>query len=288
MRTAKDYTMTVSLNGKIVETPYFHIDKSFNDDNLLLTVKWINNIRNEGYDFSNSKELAIKNPQILNVPKALVIEYLNSFKSHYLNMDFNTSDLVNLINNYDEETVDNWDIVIASGKGNLAEFCGRSIHFITRSFNIKKESKALQMSGKGSRLGNVIFAKGGLLRDIVLTIENAEKEFQEKRGEEHSFSQELYFNSGLMRNPLLVIYPVQLKPVIKNSEGEESIDPERKKIADMLKSPIIGLSIGIPRIDGRENKTYQYKINLIKYKELLGVDDDDYEEIDETLYEEEI
>lgn len=286
MRTAKDYTMTISLNGEVIETPYLHLDKSILKDNLKLTLSWIERIRSEGYNFNNYKELALKNPQILNVPKEYIVEYLNNFKSHYLNMEFRTSDLVNLINNYDDGTVDLWDIVIASGIGTSEFFCDKKINYILRTFAIKEESKALQMSGKGSRLGSTNFSKGGLTKKEVELIEKAEKKLQKQAGEEHAFSQETYFNSGIKRNPLLVIYPVELNPITKDINGEKRIDPKRKVISDNLSSPNIGLSIGIPRIDGRPNKTFQYKINLIKYKELLGIDDD-YEEIDETLYEEE-
>lgn len=285
MRSAKDYTMTVSLNGKVVETPYLHMDKETLINNLQLTTNWIDSLKSNGYLFSNNNDLALKNPQILNVPRAYVIEFLSSYKSHFLNMDFRTSDLVNLINNYDDGSLDNWDIVIASGTGDNYEFSDVNINFIKRKFRIKAETKALQMSGKGSRLGSSNLAKGGLTKEEVTEIEKVEKEYQRQIGKECAFSQELYFNSGKTRNPLLVIYLVELNPKVKDIDGNDIIDEKRKEIIDSISVPIVGLSVGIPRISGKPSKSYQYKINLIKYKELLDVDDD-FEEIDETIYEE--
>lgn len=285
MRTAKDYTMTVSLNGKVVETPYIYKDKETVLNNMKLTESWIEHLLSEGYFFNDNPELALKHPQILNVPKQYVIELLNEYKSHYLNMDFRTRDLVNLIENYDDGTVDNWDIVIANGRGNEGSFCNIKTNYIARKFAIKHESKALQMSGKGSRLGSANFAKGGLFQSQVDEIETAERAYQQKKGEEHAFSQELYFTSGLKRNPLLVIYPVELKAESKDKKGNIEVNTEKQKIINSLGVPVVGLSIGIPIISGRSNKTYQYKINLVKYKELLGIDDD-FEEIDETIFEE--
>lgn len=283
MKTATDYTMTISLDGKVVETPYINMDKLIVSKNQELTKSWIANLRSEGFDYSINDGLAIKHPQILNVPKKFITEYLNVFKSHYLNMDFRTNDLVNLIDSYSDDTLEYWDIVIAGGNGRLEEFCGKSIQCIVRKFNIKMDSKALQMSGKGSRLGSANFAKGGLSKKDVHKIEDAEREYQKQIGEEHVFSQELYFISGMKRNPLLVIYPVELKPDSKDKEGNVITDPKKKEVVDAIPTPIIGLSIGIPRISGKPSKIYQYKINLVKYRELLDIDDE-YEEVDETGY----
>ena len=284
MRTAKDYTMTVSLNGKVVETPYIHMDKDIVSNNLALTQAWIDHLLSEGYIFSADPELFIKHPQILNVPKQYVVEYLSSYKSHYLNMDFRTNDLVNLINEYTDGTVDHWDIVIASGHGDKAVFCHTPVTYISRMFAIKTASRALQMSGKGARLGSANFAKGGLSRMQVAQIEKRARDLQPKDGESHALSQEVYFTSGIKRNPLMVIYPVQLDPKTRNKDEEYYNEPAKCEIIRTISTPVVGLSIGIPCIDGRPNKTFQYKINMVKYKELLGVNED-FAEIDETIGE---
>lgn len=44
---------------------------------------------------------------------------------------------------------------------------------------------------------------------------------------------------------------------------------------------LIGISVGIPAIKGKEAKQYQYKINLIKYRELAGLNEPD--ETDDTI-----
>lgn len=284
MRTAKNHTVMVSLNGRVVETPYIHIDKVTNQNNLMLTEKWIANLKSEGYILEKHSDYSIKNYQILNVPRKYINEFIDSFNSHYLNMDFQTEQLVNLISSYNDGTLDLWDIIIAEGNGRSDQFCGKEIRYVTRRFGIKKESKALQFSGKGSRLGSANFAKGGLTKEQVFEIEEKERLLQKQLGEKHGFSQELYFNSGIKRNPLLVIYPVELSAKAKDINNDDRIDPKRMEYINGIQRPVIGLSLGIPRINGKQSKTYQYKINLVKFKELLGVDDE-YEEIDETIDE---
>ena len=66
-----------------------------------------------------------------------------------------------------------------------------------------------------------------------------------------------------------------------------SNDEIKKRIAESIDFPIIGLSIGIPLIAGKKKEKIKYKVNKQKWLELFGVDDgDDFEEIDETIPEE--
>jgi hypothetical protein len=46
---------------------------------------------------------------------------------------------------------------------------------------------------------------------------------------------------------------------------------------------LIGIAVGIPEIKGKEPKTYQYKINLIKLREIEGFDSSVEDEIDNTI-----
>jgi len=285
MRSAIDYTWTISLNGKMVETPYLNLDKEKLDINLKHTENWIKSLAKDGYVLKTDNEFALKHPQIKNVPKNYICEFIRPFKSHYLNMDFQTESLVASINDIDDGSVDNWDVVVAGGKGKVENFCGQEIGYVTRGFAIKLATGAMQISGKNSRLGDKNYAKGGLSKHQVEQIEEAEREYQQKTGQSDTFSQDTYFNSGLKRNPLLVIYPIELKlDKIKNSK----VDLEENNIMEIARKipvPVVGLSIGIPKIDGKETKIFKYKITKIKAKEMmefLGADEDYGVEPDET------
>ena len=130
------------------------------------------------------------------------------------------------------------------------------------------------MSGKNSRIGSRDHAKGGLSHEVVEEIEVRERKIN---GREKELSQEIYFKSGIKRNPLLVIYPVEL--IVKENDP----DTRKQDVIRAIIPPVIGLSIGIPLIDGKEPQQFTYKINMIKYRELFGADDDDFEENDETI-----
>lgn len=70
-----------------------------------------------------------------------------------------------------------------------------------------------------------------------------------------------------------MIYPVALKA--------KEDDLSQQMAAINAEEPLIGISVGIPAIKGKEPKQYQYKINLIKYRELAGLDEPD--ETDDTI-----
>ena len=66
-----------------------------------------------------------------------------------------------------------------------------------------------------------------------------------------------------------MIHPVCLDP--KDDDKKQVLIKDQPNI-------LIGLSIGIPNINGRKKESYRYRINLIKWRELLEIDDDYFEE----------
>ena len=78
---------------------------------------------------------------------------------------------------------------------------------------------------------------------------------------------------------MIVIYPVELKTP---SEIKDEKDAKKVAVINEIKEPLIGVSVGIPAVKGKEPKQYQYKVNLIKYREIVGLYDEP-EEIDDTI-----
>ena len=89
-------------------------------------------------------------------------------------------------------------------------------------------------------------------------------------GRQDAFSQDTYFSSGIKRNPLLVIYPVELNSKkIKYTQADLKNNNIIMNIVENIPTPVVGLSIGIPKINGKENKILKYKINKIENKRIL-------------------
>lgn len=285
MRMAQDFTRVISLNGKNIETPYITYDKKIVKDNMIVTKNWFEHLLDKGNKFVDISNMALKYNQMLNVPKEEIIDYLSLFDISYLNMNFRAKDISKILLENNDHALDNWDVVIAQGEDKIEGFCGLQIPKVRRRFEIKASSRVLQISGKRSRLGSASIGKGGLTYNKCKIIENKIITYRPVRDRKKAFYQNEYFNTGDERNPQLVIYPLALNPISKNSEGKDEIDKEKQKFSIDLKDlTLIGLGIGIPRIDGKENQTIEYKMNLVGLKELMGINsDDDIYEIDETL-----
>ena len=280
MKTAKDYTMTISLSGNIVETPFIHTSEKTIDENLKITQSFIKNIKSAGCENTyGNKEYALSDKdQFINVPKEYVIEYLSAFQSHSMNSHFHTNELVNLITSTEDSSLDYWDVCVASGSGTMSNQLDLTVdNCVLRSFAVRDDVSAYQMSGSKSRLGNRSYAKAGITQQVAKKIEAGENALNLKiHGEIRPLNQNVYFKPDYLdkpRNPLLVIYPVQLKSEKKELSEEAAVINNTK--------PLIGISVGIPEIKGRASQEYQYKINLVKYRELVGMDEP--EEIDDTI-----
>ena len=275
MRSAQDYTMTLSLNGRVVETPFLYSTAQVAQDNLRATENLLSELQKAYRLEKDDAGLALKAPQFRNVKKDYIIEYLSTYNTHPLNFDFHAEDFVKILREDKGADLDKWDVMIASGKGEERDLAGIPVRTVQRIFDYKAKQNAYQMSGKGSRLGSRDAGKGGLTSDTVEKIEDALRHIEPKK---KNFSQADYFKTGIRRNPLLVIYPVQLKA---------EPGTEKEKLAQKAAVPLIGLSIGIPRVEGQEDKKYNYKINVVKWKELYEVEQgEDLDELDSTIPEE--
>ena len=279
MRSAKDYETVVNFSGEVVETRYIHSTRDILRRNYEETEAFLQDIGANYPVHRNDPELALNGYQYLNIPKEKIIDFLGVYSAHTLNIDFVVTELLTMFKEDDQQIFDSWDILIAGGLSTTAEitFAGLSVRPVKRGFAYRKDTKSLQMSGKNSRLGSKDLAKGGLTKATV-------EKMEEGQEERKNFSEDFYFNTGMKRNPLMVIYPVKLSYEPKDGQP---VDEIKKKIAESIDFPIIGLSIGIPRISGKKREVIKYKVNKQKWLELFGADDtDDLYEVDETIPEE--
>ena len=277
MRTAKDYETSVNISGEVVETRYVTAINNVLQLNLTATEELISLLRRKYEIHEKDPGLALEHVQFLNVEKEIIIDYLSTYSVHPLNIDFNVTELVNMFKEDTQRVFEKWDIVIAKGRSSepIVSFGGFSLPLVKRGFAYREDTKSLQMSGKNSRLGSKNLAKGGLTPDVVNKME---------KGFNGRINENSYFRTGMQRNPLLVIYPLKLSC----TQGKDGVvDEAKKRIAENIPSPVIGLSLGIPLIKGKKMEKIKYKVNKQRWYELFGVDEfDDWNEIDETISEE--
>lgn len=282
MRNTKEISTSISLCGTMIETTYISSKNSVNEKNRRTIYEWLNGLIKSGMQPSRYKvvngiksELDQKNHfQFLDVNSENIIDLLSRFEISKYNFNFRSEDIKEMIDNDTDNLLSKWDVIIADNpKNDKIEICD-SLYIgpIGRAYTYNEDKQYIQMSGSKSRLGSVNYAKGGLTEKEVAEIEEKARYFRSEMEKNKSFNQNEYFNTGFVRNPLLVIYPVILTK--NKNENNKFKFAEENRI-------YFGLSIGIPDIDGKEKIVYNYKINLIKWKEIIGVDDDFEEETGE-------
>ena len=193
-----------------------------------------------------------------NVDKNYITSLLNNVSYPY-NPKFDAESISKFISNYKGFELNKWDIVFISGSGNNKDnvFEGINIKTNMRKYDTKQtpNGKIIRISGSKARLGNPGDPKFGLNFEKIRI---AEKEFENQNKNSNSINNKYYFISEIKRNPLLMIYLIDLKDDEKNTTN--------------IKENIIGLGIGIPNLTDEATKFAIYKVNKI-YFELSENDD---------------
>lgn len=281
MRSADQMTLRRSVNGQMLETAILYKDSKMLQINNQAITKWL--VKNQVYEYNDFDNLSLKKTTLKDVSKQNIIDLLNSLELPYMN---DIPSIIKIIEEKKSEVFENWDVVVAStkskaGKENLIEFGPYQINPLERSFDIfGSDENYIRMSKSKKRLGQVSYARGGLTNNQFNEIEKEVTKQREslgkrKDGKLKSPSEYMYFNTGKNRNPLIVIYPIKLKP---------SEDKKTKDYVENNPEIVTGISIGIPDIEGSESVTYEYAITVTMQRELLGIPLYEDEEEDEEDY----
>ena len=290
MRNAELMEFRKSLNGQVVETPILSSNPVTQRTNNALIGDWLESIK--GQFVEDMSYLHFKRPTYKNVPKSQIIYLLEEFDLPYIN---DIESIIENIKNSESKIFDEWDVVVASTESGeeKIKFGPLNIFPLERSFNFYESStqiKYIRMSGSKRRLGATNFSQGGLNNEQFELINSSVRTQREnlglgKDGQLKAASEYMYFNTGIQRNPLLVIYPIKLKYADAEEMVGEEVEFSASKIQDSLNEVnryldsredelVTGVSIGIPDIEGVENVTYIYAMNIVEQRKIHGLDID--------------
>ncbi len=258
MRTASNMEVCISLSGQVVETACVYNDYEFNYMNKDAINSLVEKLVKNNYELrdinksSNKSTFAFKD-----VDKIFIKELLNDFRVSIIN-NFSGEGINEFIDNYSGNELNKWDIVFASGSSKKTyKVLGNEIPLVSRKYILDNNDKIIKLSGKKKRLGSP--NDGAYLLTEVQINEIEEKKRQDNIGSEKeskSISQKNYFEYCENRNPLLVIYYVELK---EDKESEKNKCEEKL----LIKDNIVGLSIGIPKLQKANSCYAKYKINKV-------------------------
>lgn len=259
MRTAGNMEVCISLSGQVVETACIYNDNDFNQMNKDYIYNFINELIRNKYEIYNinkdSKKFTLS---FKDVDKLFIKEFLNDFKVSIIN-NFSGEGINEFIDNYTGNELSRWDIVFASGSSDKKyKILDNEIPMITRQFSLDNNNKIIKLSGKKKRLGSP--SDGAYcLKDFQIDLIKQKKREDDLKNdkESKSLSQKNYFEYCENRNPLLVVYFIELKESTKNKEDNYL---DKISIKDNI---AVGLSIGIPKLQKADSCYAKYKINKV-------------------------
>jgi hypothetical protein len=289
MRHSEQIKLVRQLNGQMIETAILPSKKDEIEANNNIIERWL--VDNKKHLIENFSQLGRQKPTFKDVPKEAIIELLTLVEYPYMNEFTKGSYLVDEIKKSTSKIFDKWDVVVATNRTKKDEepvvFGEIPIFPITRSFDFFGTGRYVRMSKSKKRLGSTDYALAGLEKDEMDLIKNSVDTLingqKNRKGGQKAPTQNMYFNTGVPRNPLIVIYPVQLL-------GSDGVDIELDRYVQSLdKQLITGISIGIPDIQGEQSVTYEYVVNKVFQMELIeGISsqydwEEDYDEDDVDL-----
>ena len=265
MRSAGDYVADLSLSGDYIEAPHFPKNSQTINSNIEAVKNLLNVLQVNGYTVADPNELSLaykSTKQILDVKKEIIVEFLKQVDTHHRNTNFIAPKVAELIESSSEELLDTWDIAFAQGKSrNEFNILGKTINRVERS--IENTTSSI-ITLRKYRIGSLGMATCGLTEIQCTQIEKWIKEKNKKYSEKRAPDKE-YFKTDIKRNPLLVIYLIDVK-------SSENITHNQ---------PLVGLGIGIPNLKEPRELSYTYKVNTTWLKENYDEDELEADDIGE-------
>lgn len=259
--SSQEIVRTLNYSAKPIDTSKLYKDKSMNQKNEESIISFIEELKEDGV------LLAEENGRFIykNINKKHIWNLLRHLNLPLENRKFDKESLCEYIDKTEEFT--KWDVVFATGSSSdvFYKIGNYKIPAALRSFEVRKEENYIRISGSNNRLLDPGIFNSGLTKEQI-------KEVKDHAKGKTPIAEEWLKSSN--RNPLFIIYPVQLKREKETSEEKEKILKEyENKI-------MFGFGMGFP---SRNNEVkIKFRANKRKIEELTKVfeedEDDDYED----------
>ena len=244
MRNSTVKYHTSSYYGGYIETPYLSANASVQRSNYESVRRMITALDKKGYAFDQLSSVKQKRILIRNVNIQQIITLLDSVDVTDFNKNFDTKQIVHFLKTADDKALEKWDVVFMEGTGSEADFgVFQTTKVLRTNCMIDEEGQRLAIGQKG-RLGGTGDGKTGVSSNLL---DSAKEQFRATYGNTDSsigFSSDTWFRfiSIYDRNPMLIIYPVEVK-----STDTDIMKKRFSLFSEALGNiPVIGFGIGIP------------------------------------------
>ena len=268
MRLAVDHLEQVSYWGSVFDTPYIDSDINKIIKNRELTKQFIENLKVDNYNFKREDDIAKGLFFCNSIPVERIIKFLRQLYISPFNMKFDTSQIIDFLENTKEDVLTKWDVVLIEGdrEGNksLNQFeLNHEIALVPTSRGFDLSKNKINIGGKSGRLASPTDARNGLSKKQIDEAKAKAFLAEDWNGISSTIKQEVWFKHVPDRNPLLMIYFIDLK--------DEGLSTSEQSFIEKLNGlPVMGFSVGFPMSKNSYAAEYhKYKVNLIYTRQEL-------------------
>jgi hypothetical protein len=255
MKAASEFVHTVSISGKLIETPRFLNKVSVIERNYESIMKFISGLGR--YERIKDKEIfGADRLMWKNVPASEIAWLIREFLIDPMYLKFNAESLADYIEKM--HYLQFWDVVIPEGESDeTIKIAGEhEIHLEKRFTDTGREGETLRINGDKSRVGSRPCTKYGL--SISKEIKKIEQ--RDKKGA--NFSDSDYLKG--CRKPLLLLHFIDI-----DARGDASTVATKERLKVQGKY-LTAIGLGFPGVIGDEgNQRVVYIINKVKQQQLL-------------------
>lgn len=279
MRNATDEYEFSSYYGGIVETPYLHLNTSYQKHNYMALEKLVSELVESGYPFERQNSGNSKGHYLIqNIPKVKIVEFIRSLKISKFSSDFDTKQIAEFLESTADTAISLFDLAFMEGADTtqpdlITNLAGREIpKVLRRNCIIDRESDRLgigrrgKLGGPGDGRTGIVDFNGHSSEEIL---EKAKALYRTAYMKNHgidftdgkTYPSDTWFKYVEDRRPIILVYLMDINVSEDDSNQKKQVDEFRKAMNGI---PALGLAMGLPRNDEAALKSgTKYKANKI-------------------------
>ncbi|MBO5362401.1 MAG: DEAD/DEAH box helicase family protein [Paludibacteraceae bacterium] len=292
MRSSYNLTVQTSFYGNIYDTPYTSLSIKQNTQNWEQTRDLVAVLKQGGYPYLYAQDIDNtrrnnyegKSRVFTNVPKDVVVNYLQNIQCSLANINFNIPNIIEFLQDSETEGMDMWDIVFEGGSSeeNYDVPGLEDIKCVDRAICASMSRRVIQVSSRRRLLG-LREGKFALTKEEIIQAERAcrlrwinEEHLSEREANNREIPLRAYFEHLPKRKPLLIIMLVHPKDATDPYSEEKFLKKFREELGN---DKIVTFAIGFPGVKAME-QAKKFKVNKTYYQQHL-IDEAEGEEDEE-------
>ena len=259
----------INYGGTYADTSKLYVNKDYNAFNRQHVEDMFEKIISEsnGIVVEDSTKYFIRD-----VDKKFVAECIKKLSVPYENTKFDTDNMATYI--MTNKSFPKWDIIVATGSSTEKTYKGKKA--VVRSFRKRENEKIIRIGDMNNRIIDPGIFSSGLSEEQMKVVKQHARDRVAiaGKGKPESLTVPDYL-AVTDRNPLFVIYPMEIKRL-----GDITGDKDSRRVEALCKDLVFGFAVGFPAIENAERMVY--RANKVKIDEITAHRDDP--DVEEEFY----